>query len=128
MSSEYLLLCYVVLLSPGFKFISAMFGCSCVHRDCHVCSMTGGMFIVVCVPSEQLSGRVSVACFSIAGRVFLVFCLTTTAHVEVDGMFSARGLLYVFSSGSPGTGVPTHCMHSRLRAARHMRQGPYGLP
>jgi hypothetical protein len=55
-----------------------------------------------------------------------VFCMTTSAHVEVHGMFS--GVLYVFGSGSSGTGVPTHCMHSRWRAARQIRQGPYGLP
>ena len=34
MASEYLLLCSVVLLSPGVKFTSAMLDCSCVHRDC----------------------------------------------------------------------------------------------
>ena len=61
---------------------------SCAHRDCVVCSMTGGMFTVVCVPSGQVSGGVSVARCSIAGRLFLVFCMTTSAHVEVDGMFS----------------------------------------
>ena len=64
-----------------------MLGSSCVHRDCDVCSMIGGMF-TVCVPSGQVSGRVSVVCCSIAGREFLVFCMTTSAHVVVDGMFS----------------------------------------
>ena len=125
MSSEYLLLFSVVLLFPGVKFTSAMLGCSCVYRDCDIFSMTGGMFTIVSVPSGQLSGRVSVVCCSIADHVFLVFCMTTSAHVEVDGMLSC--VLYVFGSGNRGTGVPTHCMHSRWRAARHMKQGPYGL-
>ena len=64
------------------------------------------MLTTVCVPSGLVSGRVSVVCCSIAGRLFLVFCMATSAHVEVDGMFS--GVLYVFGSGSPGTDVPTH--------------------
>ena len=34
-------------------------------------------------------------------------------------MVCFRGVLYVYGSGSPGTGVPTHCMHSRWMAARH---------
>jgi hypothetical protein len=68
------LLCSVIV--PWVMFSSAMLGCSCVHRNCDVCSMTGVMFTVVCVPSRQVSGRVSVVCCSIAGRVFLVFCMT----------------------------------------------------
>ena len=95
MSSEYLLLCSAVLLSPGVKFTSAILG-SCVHRDYNVCSMTGGMLTVVCVPSEQVPGRVSVVCCSIASRVFLVFCMTTSAHVEVHDIFSGGTLRFRF--------------------------------
>ena len=79
-----------------FKFISALLGCSCVHRDCDVCSMIGGMFTVVCVPSGQVSCRVSVVCCSIAGREFLVFYMTTSAHVYVDGMFSGVPIRFRF--------------------------------
>jgi len=73
-----------------------MLGCSCVRRDCVACYMTGGMFTVVFVPSGQVSGRVSVVCCSIAGRVFLVFCMTTSAHVEVDGMLSGGTISFRF--------------------------------
>ena len=55
--------------------------------------MTGGMFTVVFVPSGQVSGRVSVVGCSIAGREFLVFCMTTSAYVEVDGMFSGGTII-----------------------------------
>ena len=87
MSSEYLLLCSVVLLSTEVKITSAMLGCSYAHRDCVVCSMAGGIFTVLCVTYGQVSGRASVARCSIADRVFLVFCMTSSGHVEVDGMF-----------------------------------------
>ena len=51
----FVLLCYCL---QGVKFISTVLGCSCVHCDSDVCSMTGGMFTVVCVPSGQVSDRV----------------------------------------------------------------------
>ena len=124
MSSEYLF-CSAVLLSPGVTFTSTMLGCSCVHRDCDVCSMTGGMFTVVCV--SLWAGICYDFCCVLCHcwLCILIFCTTTLAHVVVDGMFS--GVLYIFGSGSPGRDVPTHCIHSRWRAARHMKQGPYGL-
>ena len=53
--------------------------------------MTGGMFTVVCVPSGQVSGRVSVVCCSISGRVFLVL------H---DYISPRRGRWYVFEGYS----------------------------
>jgi len=96
MSSECVLFCSAVLLSPGIKFTSTMLGCSCVHRDCYVFSMTGGMFTVVCVPSGQVSVMVSVVCCGIAGFVFLVFCMTTSVHVVVDGIFSGGTIRFRF--------------------------------
>ena len=53
----FVLLCYCL---QGVKFISTVLGCSCVHCDSDVCSMTGGMFTVVCVPFRQVSVMVSV--------------------------------------------------------------------
>jgi hypothetical protein len=58
--------------------------------------MTGGMFTVVCVPFGQVAGRDSVARCSIAGLVFLAFFMTTSAHVEVDGMFSRGTVRFRF--------------------------------
>ena len=58
--------------------------------------MTGRMFTVVFVPSEQVSVMVSVVCCSIAGCVFLVFFMTTSAHVVVDGMFSGGTVRFRF--------------------------------
>ena len=74
------------------------------------------LFTVVCVPSGQVSLMVAGTCFSISGRVFLVFCITS-AHVEVDVRY--RGVWHVLGLCSPGPSVPSHCIHSRWRVAHH---------